>query len=61
MKPSQEDEVEDVPIPLDRDTITRLVRFSRDVGQHPRDVAGALLRDLLKEDEEAHLPADRLN
>lgn len=57
----REDDIEDVPIPLDRDTITRLVRFSRDVGKHPRDVAGALLRDLLKEDEEAHLPADRLN
>lgn len=51
-----DDDVEDVPIPLDRETIERLARFGRAVGRHPRDVAGALLRDLLIDDELAHQP-----
>lgn len=52
-KPDKND-VELVPIPLDRETRERLVLLARVVGKHPAKTAGELLRDLLREDEMAH-------
>jgi len=47
-----EEDVEDVlPIPLDPVTVKRLARFARLIGQHPRDVAGMLLCDLLADQD----------
>lgn len=43
-----------IPIPLDRDSVRRLVRLARACGRHPHEEAAALLRDLLIEDEIAN-------
>lgn len=48
---THDDDVEDVVIPLDQATIARLARFGREIGQHPRDAAGQLLRDLLADSD----------
>jgi hypothetical protein len=53
----QDDEVEFVPIPLDRETRARLVAVSNESGRHPVEVAGAMLRDVLQDDADAHRPA----
>lgn len=49
-----DDHPEILPIELDRETVRRLARFSRVVGDHPLTVAAALLHDVLKDDELAH-------
>lgn len=49
-----DDEGEVLPVPLDAETIKLLARFGRAVGKHPTRVAGELLRDLLRDDAEAH-------
>lgn len=54
MKTRRDDDVEDVPIPLDRATVERLAKFARATGEHPRDAAAALLSALLIDDEAAH-------
>ena len=51
MRRKDDDEIERLPIPLDGTTRTRLAKFGRAIGQHPADAAGALLRDLLADDE----------
>lgn len=61
---SQDNEIELVPIPLDRETIERLARLGRMVGKHPVKCAGELLRDLLRDDEMEHgglIETTRLN
>lgn len=61
---SRDDEIEMVPIPLDRETIARLARLGRAIGKHPTKAAGELLRDLLRDDEMAHaglIEVTRLN
>jgi hypothetical protein len=50
-------DIEEVPIPLDRESIERLARLGRACGQHPLDCAAALLRDLLIEDERVNIDA----
>lgn len=45
-----DDDVE-IVVPLSPDTAKRLFRFARAVGCHPDRAAGALLRDLLVDDE----------
>lgn len=50
-----EDE-EELPIPLDGETLGRLARFARACGKHPARAAAELLRDLLIEDDAAHGP-----
>lgn len=55
-----DDGVELVPVPMDRETRRRLVAISEVIRAHPVRVAGSLLRDVLQEDEEAHL-FDTLN
>lgn len=56
MKPraAEQEDVEDVPIPLNREARLLLVRFSRAVGKHPREVASELLLDVLRDDDLAH-------
>lgn len=49
-----DDDVELVPVPMDRETRRRLVELSKVIGDQPYRVAGSLLRDVLKEDEDAH-------
>lgn len=49
-----DDGVELVPVPIDRTTRARLVRLAREAGAPPTDLAAALLRDMLAEDELAH-------
>lgn len=51
---SQDDDIIELPIPLDRETVSRLARLGRAVGKHPAKAAGELLRDLLRDDEMAH-------
>lgn len=55
MDPDEANIIELVPIPLDRETLSRLARFGADVGKHPQIVAAELLRELLIDDEAAHL------
>jgi len=43
-----------LPIPLDAETRILLDRFAKDVGKHPGRVAAGLLRDLLRDDADAH-------
>ena len=45
------DDFETVPVPLDRTTRERLVRFAEAVGEHPLVIAARLMRDLLADDE----------
>ncbi len=47
----EDDDVEVVPIPLDRETIERLIRLARLVGMHPVGCASSLLHDLMRDDE----------
>lgn len=54
-KPTTDDDVELVPIPLDRETIARLARLGRLVDDHPMRIAGSILHDVLKDDEDAHI------
>lgn len=53
-----DDEVEIVPIPLDRASLARLARLSRATGKRALDLAGDLLADVLRDDEEAHRPSN---
>lgn len=46
-----EDDVEIVPVPMDRVTRERLVVLSKKTGKQPIHVAGDLLRDVLIDDE----------
>lgn len=52
--PRIDDDIELVPIPLDRETRALLVRFSAACGEHPCRKAAELLRDLLLDDDAAH-------
>lgn len=54
-----DEEEEKVPfsIPLDGETIDRLMRLSDICHADPRAVAASLLHDILKDDEAAHEPA----
>lgn len=45
------DDVEYIPIPLDRETLARLARFARAIGKHPTRCAAELLHDLMRDDE----------
>lgn len=45
-------------IPLDDDTVSRLMNLSGICGSRPADVAASLLHDILKDDEDAHFLAD---
>lgn len=45
-----------VPIALDAETRELLARFSAAVKRSPSRVAADLLRDLLRDDDEAHRP-----
>lgn len=57
-----DDDVELVPIPMDRETRTRLVRFAKAIGKPPVDAAGSLLSTLLVDDEFWNAAAhERLN
>ena len=51
LRGEQDEDVEVVLVPLDGATLTRLAKFGRATGQHPARAAGALLRDLLADDE----------
>lgn len=53
---ASEDDIEIVPIPLDRETRARLVAVSNESGRRPIEIAGAILRDVLQDDAEAHRP-----
>lgn len=55
------DEIEFIPIPVDRETLSRLVRLARACGRHPVDAAAALLRDLMLDDERTNLSALDVN
>ena len=44
-------EKEAVVIDLDGVTVTRLARFARAIGEHPRSAAARLLTELLADDE----------
>lgn len=50
----EHDDVEIVPIPLDRETRANLAALARVIGEHPVKLAGALLRDVVKDDAMAH-------
>lgn len=50
----KDDDIEFVPIPLDRETIALLSRLGAFLGEHPARLAGALLRDVVREDAMAH-------
>lgn len=52
----EDDEIEYVPIPMDRATRERLVKLSAVVSEHPVHVASELLAALLRDDEAAHRP-----
>lgn len=45
------DDEEVVPIPVDRRTRSRLVRLAGATGKHPSEIASALLREVLEDDE----------
>lgn len=49
-----DDDVELVPVPMDRAMRVLLVGMSRQAGKHPTELAAALLRDTLVEDALAH-------
>lgn len=55
--PEDEEDVEIVPIPLDRVSLARLARLSRVTGKRELELAGALLADVLRDDDEAHRPS----
>lgn len=61
----EDDDVELVPVPMGRETRRRLARLAEIVEDGPTRVAASLLRDLLRDDEDAHKlnapPARRLN
>ncbi len=50
----RDDDIDIVPVEIDRETRERLVRFSVTIGKHPAKVAAELLRDILLDDEESH-------
>jgi len=54
MEPHQDDDIQYVPIAMDRETRRNLVALARDLGEHPVKVAAALLRDVVKDDALAH-------
>lgn len=62
-QPPENDDLEFVPIPLDRETIAALARLGRFCGEHPAKIAGKLLRDVVKDDELAHagIPETAIN
>lgn len=49
-----DDDVEVLPIQLDGETVQLLARFARACGKHPIAVAADLLRDVLRDDADAH-------
>jgi hypothetical protein len=51
---NSDDDFEILPVPVDSATLSRLARLARDAGTNPLECAGALLRDLLIDDERAH-------
>lgn len=53
-KPQHDDDVEFVPVPLDRPTRLRLVAMASEAGRPEIELAGDLLRDLLHDDAAAH-------
>lgn len=55
--PFDDDEAEIVPIPLDRETIARLARLARFVGDNPIRCASSLLHDLMRDDEMVNVHA----
>jgi hypothetical protein len=59
--PLDDDEKVLFDIPLDGDTIERLMNLAVICRAPPREVAASLLRDLLLEDEDAHMliPRDK--
>jgi hypothetical protein len=55
------DDDEIVPIPVDRRTRAWLIQQAEATGQHPSEVAAAILSDVRSDDERAHglvRPAD---
>ena len=62
-QPPENDDLEFVPIPLDRETIVALARLGRMLGEHPVKIAASLLRDVVKDDALAHagVPESSLN
>lgn len=54
MRDEQSDDEDFLPIPLDRETRLLLRRYSDETGVPPARAASALLRDLLRDDAEAH-------
>ena len=55
-KYQHDDEIEYVPIAMNRATRIRLVKLSDAVGERPAHVASELLAALLYDDEQAHRP-----
>jgi hypothetical protein len=52
MSTAQDDDDEQiVPVPMDRATRERLVKFAKAINQQPIHAAATLLRDLLSDDE----------
>lgn len=49
------DEIELLPIPLDRETRQRLAAFCRSCGRSPAQVAAEFVAAVLVDDEEAHI------
>jgi hypothetical protein len=47
----QDDGIELVPVPMGPETRARLVAFARAVGKPPAEAAGALLNDLLEDQD----------
>lgn len=43
-----------IGVPIDSETLRRLLDLSRSVGDDPREVAASLLRDVLKDDEDSN-------
>jgi len=62
MPANQDDDVDVLPIDLDRQTRLRLKRLSAATGKHPRELATSLLREMLEDDDrENRLDPPRMN
>lgn len=51
MGQDDDDDLHILPIPVDAETVARLVKLADKVGKHPIDCAASLLHDLMRDDE----------
>jgi hypothetical protein len=54
MERNLDDDVDDLPVPLDRETRRWLADLARASGAHPRELIASMLHDIRRDDERAH-------